>query len=173
MTARRGQHGFTLIELSIVLLIIAIVARVAIPRLRTIAGAELTASTRRLAGMMRYLYEESALRGIVLQLELDLDRQQYWVTRADDTSGLPIEDTDILARRVTLPAEVRIADVFVPGIGKVAQGIVPARFYPEGFADRAVIHLVDDAGHAYTVEVDPVRGRGVVVEGYHDGETTS
>ena len=146
---RTGERGFTLIELSIVIFIIAIVARIAIPRLRSITGAELTAATRRLAHMTRYLYEEAALRGAVLELTF-------------------VEDTDLLARRVRLPPDVRIADVFVPGVGTFAQGTVLTRFYPEGYADRSVIHLTDDGGHAYTVRVDPVQGRGEVSEGYHD-----
>lgn len=165
---RRREQGFTLIELSIVILIIAIVARFAVPKLRTLTAAELGATTRRLAHTTRYLYEEAALRGTVLTLYFDLDRQQYWVARPEEGTGLPVEDTDLLGRRVELPAGVHIADVVVPGAGKLSTGLVPTRFYPEGYADRSVIHLVDSDGHAYTVRIDPVRGRGEVFEGYQD-----
>ncbi len=170
---RRDERGFTLIELSIVVLIIAIVARIAMPRIRSITAAELSAATRRLSATTRYLYEESALRGTPLVLFFDLDRQEYWVARTEEGSGALVEDTDLLARRVTLPSDVRIADVFVPGTGTFSQGLVPTRFYPEGYADRSVIHLVDDGGHAYTLEIDPVRGRGEVSEGYRDVDSSS
>jgi prepilin-type N-terminal cleavage/methylation domain-containing protein len=163
---REAQHGFTLIELSIVVLIIAIVTYFAFPRLRSLSGAELSASTRRLAQTTRYLYEEAALRGSVLTLFFDLDQQQYWVAHTEEGTGYPIEDTDLLARRVALPEGVRITDVDVPGIGTIAQGLVPARFYPEGYADQALVHLADADGHTYTVRVDPLRGRGEVLEGY-------
>ena len=170
---RSGERGFTLIELSIVILIIAIVARFAIPKLRSITGAELTATTRRLANTTRYLYEEAALRGTVLTLYFDLDRQEYWVARSDPETGLPVEDTEPLAKRVRLPPDVRIADVVVPGAGKLSAGLVPTRFYPEGYADRSVIHLGDTEGHAYTLRIDPVRGRAEVFEEYRDLEIDS
>jgi prepilin-type N-terminal cleavage/methylation domain-containing protein len=162
----RLESGFTLIELSIVILIIAIIANFSLPRLRSLTGAELSAATRRLAQMTGYLYDEAGLRGTVLTLTFDLDRQEYWVTHPEEDTGLPVEDTDLLARRVQLPPDVRIADVEVPGAGKISQGVVPTRFYPEGYADRSLIHLADADGHAYTVRVDPVRGRGEVLEGY-------
>jgi len=165
---RGGQHGFTLIELSIVILIILIISYFALPRLFRLTGAELSASTRRLAQTTRYLYEEAALRGTVLTLFFDLDQQQYWVAHTEEGTGFPVEDNDILGRRVTLPPGVRITDVSLPGNGKFAEGLVPTRFYPEGYADRTVIHLADENGRAYTVRVDPVRGRGEVIEGYED-----
>jgi prepilin-type N-terminal cleavage/methylation domain-containing protein len=161
----QAEAGFTLIELSIVVLIIAIVARIAIPRLRSLTGAELTATTRRLANTTRYLYEEAALRGTVLTLYFDLDRQEYWVAHAEEDTDTLVEDTDLLARRVTLPPDVRIADVVVPGVGKFDQGLVSTRFYPEGYADRSVIALVDDEGHSYTLRIDPIRGRAEISEG--------
>jgi prepilin-type N-terminal cleavage/methylation domain-containing protein len=161
----KGKAGFTLVELSIVILIIAIVARIALPRIRSVTGAELTAATRRLAYTTRYLYEEAALRGTVLALYFDLDRQEYWVAHTEEGTGTLVEDTDLLARRVTLPPDVRIADVFVPGVGKFEQGLVPTRFYPEGYADRSVIALADVEGHSYTLRIDPIRGRAEISEG--------
>ncbi len=165
---RRGERGFTLIELSIVILIIAIVTSIALPRLRSVTAAELSAAARRLSATTRYLYEESALRGAPLVLFFDLDHQEYWVAHSEEGTGQLVEDTDLLARRVRLPPAVRIADVFVPGTGTFSEGLVPTRFYPEGYADRSVVHLVDDDGHAYTLQIDPVRGRGEVSEGYRE-----
>jgi len=167
---RSPQSGFTLIELAIVVLVIAIVARIAIPKLRSVTGAELTAATRRLANTTRYLYEEAALRGSVLALYFDLDRQEYWVAHIEDSTGFLVEDTDLLARRVALPEDVHIVDVFVPGVGSFTQGLVPTRFYPEGYADRSIVHLADEEGHAYTLRIDPILGRADVDEGYQNVE---
>src|ERR1700752_1618138 len=80
----RAPVGFTLLELAIVLLILAIAAAFVIPRLRDTDSAALTASTARLATPLRNLYEEAALRRRPMRLNLDLDEQSYWVTVLDD-----------------------------------------------------------------------------------------
>ncbi len=78
--------GFTLIELSVVLLIIAIAASFVAPRLRDPETTALAAAASRLATTARYLYDEAAYRRIPLRLNLDLDRQAYFVT---ELGGIP------------------------------------------------------------------------------------
>jgi general secretion pathway protein H len=168
----RSDRGFTLIELTIVVFIIAIVAGIAIPRLRDVTGVELTSTTRRLSNTVRYLYEEAALRGLPYALVFDLDSQTYWVSKLDSETGEYVEDDSLLSRKVTLPDGVRVVDVILPVAGKVAAGIAPTHFYPEGFADESVVHLADERDHAYTLRIDPVRGRGEVYDGYKEFEIT-
>ncbi len=169
----RPSPGFTLVELAIVLFIIGIISGLAIPRLRDVSAAELTATAQRLSHTVRYVYEESAMRGTVVALAFDLDRQAYWVSKLDPSTGQFVEDTSLLSRRVELPPDVRIADVVLPTVGKVYQGLAPTHFYPEGYADRTVVHLMDRKGHALTLRIDPVRGWGEVLEGYKDFEAVS
>ena len=167
---RASRAGFTLVELAIVLFIIGIIAGFAIPKLRDVSAAELAAAARRLSHTTRYLYEEAAVRGIVVALVFDLDHQAYWVVKLDSATGQFVEDSSLLSRRVDLPPDVRIADVVLPAVGKLYQGVAPTHFYPEGYADRTVVHLVNPQSRAYTLRIDPVRGWGEVVEGYKDFE---
>jgi general secretion pathway protein H len=173
LRAVRSDRGFTLIELSIVVFIIAIVAGIAIPRLRDVSGVELTSTTRRLSNTVRYVYEEAALRGLPYALVFDLDAQTYWVSMLDPETGEYVADDSLLSRKVALPDGVRVVDVILPVAGKVAGGLAPTHFYPEGFADESVIHLADQRDHAYTLRIDPVRGRGEVYEGYKEFEITA
>ncbi|MGH7822058.1 MAG: pilus assembly FimT family protein [Candidatus Binatia bacterium] len=165
--------GFTLIELSIVLFVIAIVSGIAIPRLRDLTAAELTSTTRRLANTARYLAEEAAFRSTTYALNLDIENNAWWVTRFDRNTGEFRGDDSLLSRRVALSPEIRISDVVLPALGKVSEGVAPTYFYPEGYADPTVIHLVDARNNAMTVRVDPVRGLGEVFEGYKDFDTAS
>jgi general secretion pathway protein I len=135
--------GFTLIELTIVIFVIAIVSAITVPRLRGLAAVELSATTRRLSNTTRFLFEEAAFQSTTYALNLDIGNQAYWVTRFDRESGEFVEDPSILTRRVALPRDIRMVDVVLPAYGKLDGGIAIAFFYPEGFADPAVIHLID------------------------------
>ena len=170
MHSFRGSGGFTLIELTIVIFVIAIISAIAVPRLRDLTTVELGAATRRISNTTRFLFEEAALRNDTFALNFDLDNQIYWVTRFDRTTGEFSEDPSLLTRRVAMPPDVRILDVVVPSVGKVAEGVAPAYFYPEGFADPAVIHLEDARENVYTIRVNPVRGIGEIFDGYQDFE---
>lgn len=162
--------GFTLIELTIVIFVMAIISAIAIPRLRDLAAVELASTARRLSNTTRLLFEEAAFRNATFALNFDLENQVYWVTRFERETGEFTDDTSLLTDRVVLPPDIRILDVVVPAFGKIAEGIVPTYFHPEGFADPAVIHLVDAHDNAYTVRVNPVRGIGEVFDGYQDFE---
>jgi general secretion pathway protein H len=78
-----GQAGFTLIELGLVLLIIAVALTFIVPRFRDQSHVELLSQTRRLATLFRFLQHEAILNGRVYQLNFDLDQQRYFVTSAD------------------------------------------------------------------------------------------
>ncbi len=162
--------GFTLIEISLVLLIIAIVLALAVPRLRSISGAELSAQARRLSNTFRYLRSEAILSGQVYQLRYDLNRQRYWAaldpeSREEGDAGLGSES---LIRPLSLPSPVGISDIVLPEtVGKVQGGVVWTNFYPDGVIDTTVIHL-DDGRRAYTLWVNPVTGRLFLTQGYFD-----
>lgn len=165
---RRRAAGFTLIEVSLVLLLIAIVLALAIPRLRSLSGAELSRQARRLSNTFRYLRSQAILTGRVYRLNYDVGLERYWVTIVNDCSdpgGVP-EDGP-LGRPVSLPDPVGISDIVLQGIGKVQQGLVMTCFYPDGYIDPTVVHL-DDGREAYTLYVNSLTGRAALTAGYFD-----
>lgn len=162
---RTSDDGFTLLELTVVVFILAIVSSFVVPRISDVAGVELGATARRIGQSVRYLYEEAALRGTVYGLVFDLEEQRVHVVRLDAETGEFAEDDALLSRALTIPDGVRLVAVVLPSVGRLDQGAIPVYFYPEGFADPAWIQLADDRERAYTVIVDPIRGRADVVDG--------
>lgn len=167
----RADAGFTLIEIGLVLLIIAIAVALVVPRFRDQSHAELISQTRKLASTFRFLQQEAILNGRVYRLNIDLDQQRYFITSAEadsDVNGFT-QETGILGRNVALPASLQIADVDVPLVsGKLYEGLAYTHFYPDGYVDATVVHL-DNGQEVYTLYVDqPITGRAYVASGYLD-----
>jgi general secretion pathway protein H len=165
---RDGSSGFTLLELSVVLVILGIAASFVAPRLRDPEGMALSASAARLATTVRYLYDEAAYERVPMRLNLDLDRQVYFVTElggdADRPEFMPARSA--LARPVALPDAVAFRDVVLPAVGTVTEGTVFAQFSPDGWADPLVVHLRSRAGADVTIAIEPLTGRTRIAEGY-------
>jgi general secretion pathway protein H len=167
----RGQAGFTLIEIGLVLLIMGVVLALVVPRFRDQGHAQLISQTRKLAAMVRFLQQEAILNGRVYRLNFDLDQQHYFVTSAEEGEEASAfeRESGILAKDVTMPDPVRVADVDVPLVtGKVYEGVALAHFYPDGYVDPLVVHI-DNGQEVYTLYVpDGLTGRAYVASGYLD-----
>ncbi|MCK6556710.1 GspH/FimT family pseudopilin [Candidatus Binatia bacterium] len=167
----RGEAGFTLLEISLVVLILGVMLTLLLPRLRDPGRAELDAQARRLMLVFRLLRSEAVLNGSAYRLNYDLDQQRYWAMPQEGGDLMDFaRDMGSLARGTQLVAPVGIADVVLPTlVGKVAEGQVYTVFYPDGSVDPTVIHL-GNGREAYTLWLNPMNGRLVADRGYQDVE---
>jgi prepilin-type N-terminal cleavage/methylation domain-containing protein len=171
-TVRLDCSGFTLLELTLVLVIMAAVFALVIPRLRDPGRAELEAESHHLVLTFRLLRSEAVLNGSAYRLNYDLDQQRYWVTPGDASVDLAQFARDIgrLARGTRLERPVAIVDVVLPTLaGKVVQGQIYTVFYPDGSVDPTVIHLANGRD-AYTLWLNPMNGRLNMDTGYREVE---
>jgi prepilin-type N-terminal cleavage/methylation domain-containing protein len=157
---RRHPNGFTLIELAIVLLIIAITVTVVFPKLGNgfLQQAQLRGSVNRLASFAEYAYQHAAITRLTHLLYLDTEMGTYWVTsQASDDQAVPVTDTFNLKGR--LPENVRFLSVELQGMGSCSKDIVTIRFSPLGWADPAKIHLICSTGETMAVIINELSGR--------------
>ncbi len=164
-----GSAGFTLLEISLVLLIMAVVLMLTVPRLRDPGRAELLSQSKRLVNIFKLLRSEAVLNGYAYRLNYDLTAQRYWVT-ADQSADLGdfVHELGTLARGTQLKEPVGIADIVLPTLaGKIQQGQIYTVFYPDGSIDPTVIHLATPR-EAYTLWLNPMNGRLNMAVGYHD-----
>jgi prepilin-type N-terminal cleavage/methylation domain-containing protein len=159
--------GFTLLELAVVLLLIGLVMAIAMPRFHAFQGAEIRSESRRLASRSHYLYEEAGAQKVLLRLNFDLNHSTYFVTRLDPFAPRPyfVPETGPAGGVVTMPADVRLRDVWVQGSGLFRSGIVGFEFYPGGTVDAAIIHLFDRNGDVMTIAIDPFSGKAAITSG--------
>jgi general secretion pathway protein H len=168
---RRREGGFTLIEIGLVLLIIATVVALVVPRFRDQSLQELQSQTRKLAATFRFLQEEAILNGRVYRLNFDLDQQRYFVTEADleDESAFTQTTSGVLSHDVILPSTVQIADVDTPESGgKLYEGVALAHFFPDGFVEPMAVHLQNGQEFYKLNDANGLTGRAHVAAGYID-----
>jgi len=140
---------------------------IAMPYIGGLTDAELKSASRRLAGRATYLFDEASAHKLVIQLVFDLNANAYFVMTADPYSPQPtfFPDHSLAGRRVVLPNSVRIRDVTVEGIGTLARGTIATQFYPQGYVDGTLIHLVDSKGRVMTIEINPLTGQVMIAKG--------
>lgn len=161
------QRGFTLLELAIVIFIMALMFTLAMPYMGGYRQAELKSQSRRLAGRASYLYDEAATHKLVLRLIFDIDHQRYAVARLDPYSANPkfVADHSTEGNMVIMPPSVQIRDVTVDGQGSFNKGVVACQFYPEGYVDATLIHLMDLSGNVMTLAINPLTGQVSIFAG--------
>ncbi len=168
----RGARGFTLLELALVMFIMGLMLSLVMPYLGGFRYAKLKSETRRLAGRASYLFDEASGQKVVLRLVFDIDHNGYWVARYDpysirlsDKEPIFIPDKGPGAHPILLPPDVRIRDVTVEGIGTVNKGQAFCQFYPEGYVDATVVHLMDASGNVMTLALNPLTGEVEIAAG--------
>jgi general secretion pathway protein H len=72
------QSGLTLIELGISLLIVGLLFAAVLPSVEGVTGVRARESAAKMTGMVRYLYNQSALSGRPCRMTFDLDQKMYW-----------------------------------------------------------------------------------------------
>jgi general secretion pathway protein H len=138
-TRNTDRSGFTLIELAVVTLLIALFAGLTIPLLSGGGARELRSTSRRISGMTRWCYNEAALTGLEHRLVFDLQRQVFFAQRLE-ADGELITLTGPGKER-SPAGQTRIEDVAIIGRGKFNSQTVTTRILPAGWLEETVIHL--------------------------------
>lgn len=161
LSSAADTAGFTLLELAVVMFLMGLIMMIAMPYFGSLQPAQLRSESRRLASRANYLYQEAGAQKVLIRLTFDLDYNGYFVTRLDPFAIRPafMPEGGPAGVRVLLPVGVRIRDVWVEGIGTLTRGQISTQFYPSGYVDATVLHLVDDQGEVFTIAFDPFTGR--------------
>lgn len=136
------EKGYTLIEISVVIVLVGVIFLLAIPRVQdTLTNDRMRSAVRNLSGAARDLKASAVREQVDHFLHLDLDKRVVWNTRDDMTAEVR---TVRRSQARPLPSGVRIADVAFADEGKKNQGEVIIRFFTQGYVQPAAIHLTDD-----------------------------
>lgn len=165
-TSNTDHSGFTLIELAVVTLLIALFAGLTIPLLSGGDARELRSTSRRISGMTRWCYNEAALTGLEHRLVFDLQRQIFFAQRLEsDGELIPLTGP---GRERSPAGETKIKDVTVSGRGKFSSQTVTTRILPAGWLEETVIHLEAGDQAQSTVRLMSLTGVSEIYDGYRE-----
>ncbi|MBU4581634.1 MAG: prepilin-type N-terminal cleavage/methylation domain-containing protein, partial [Proteobacteria bacterium] len=106
------ERGYTLIELSVVVLLIGMMLFLAVPRVRdSLLNDDLKATTRQIVGAAREMRNEAVREQVDYLIHLDLAKPGFWTYSADTTAE---KRAELRKRAVRFPEGIRIADVRQP-----------------------------------------------------------
>lgn len=168
-TSRAGswssRSGFTLVELALVVLLLSLFSVLSLPLLSAVGDDAMERSARRLAGTVKYLYNEAALSGLEYRIVYDLDDRSYR-TRRLETDG-ELTEVGGSGRGRSLYGEVAFEDLTIPGRGTFQSGELTTRVLPIGWMEETLVHLRQD-DRQMTLHLQPYTGTTKVYEGYRD-----
>ena len=159
------DRGYTLIELSVVVLLIGMMLLIAVPRVRdTLLNDDLKATTRRLVGVSRELRNEAVREQVDFILTLDFNQPGFWSYSADTTAE---KRSEIRKKAIRFPEGIRISGVRHPEEVRKTEGEASIRFFRKGYTEPTVIHLVKD-DRTFTLVFNPFLPAVSVYEKYVD-----
>lgn len=145
-------HGFTLIEIAVVILLISIMLLVAVPRLPDSPLTDQTRKTKRWVILKVQDLKGRAVRDQkTYTLHVGIDSKRLWVTSDDMTD----ESKDQAEKNAfKLDEDLKVLDVEFPGDLRVASGRVDVSFFAKGYSDRAIIHMADNEAR-FSFQIEP------------------
>ncbi|HUJ10435.1 MAG TPA: GspH/FimT family pseudopilin [Verrucomicrobiae bacterium] len=160
---RIRRSGFTLIELSIALFIIAIIMAVSVPSFIRSYNASLMNSTgRAVITSCQFARLNAVLRQQKVEFNIDLDRQVIWLTQTDTNETDDADASVQTLKTIEIPSRVGIVSAQVGDQPLQQRGQVEATFYPNGTCDAFQITLRGtEKGSGLAIVVDPVTSRAV------------
>jgi general secretion pathway protein H len=162
-----NRHGFTLIEIAVVLAIIGLVLLVVLPRLPSSDSENLKISARTLASTVRYLQDRAATGRTTYYLHLEPGTENVRVMELG-ADGSEKEPGDPLLRKRMVKEGIIVADVIIPRLGKINDGQVRLDIGTSGLRDFVTIHLRSPDSSFWTVMAFPSSGKVKVYTGYQE-----
>ena len=156
---KHSQKGFTLVEVIITLLVIALAVAISIPSVsRGTAVLSLRTTARDILNTLRYARQKAVTEQMGMQVTVDQENQMVRVTN----------DLGEGNRAYILPDNVMIRNVALGGI-ETSEGASTVHFLPNGSSDNVEILLESKNGSYVKIISDPITG-GACIRPVPEGE---
>jgi prepilin-type N-terminal cleavage/methylation domain-containing protein len=155
------KKGFTLIELSLVILVIGMVLSLVLPNVGIHKSKlEKEREIEKISQTIKSLYDLSQVQNKEITLLFNLDENKLQAV------SLIGGEEEYLLPEKRLSSYLKIKDIINFKGDKITEGIVPLIFNPAGFVEPATIHFIDEGSKFYTFFINPLTGQSRVDNGY-------
>lgn len=150
------RQGFTLVELVVVIVILALIGMISVPLLFNRLGTDERTSLRRIVGTVKELYNEATLTRDEHQLEFDLDRHTMKAYRMRTVAADQVEK-EAFRREIAL-APLTLQQIDVEGQGSFRSGQVTVRIFPLGWMEQTRLYVRHADGNDMQLIFSPLTG---------------
>lgn len=164
-TGKLNKRGFTLVEILLVIVLIAIVIALAVPSTRDVlSGDSLKKASRQFIGLERKLRVEAVRDQMDYILCIDVPNAAYWIISSDMTSE---KQAEVKKRQQHLPHDVAITDIVDENNKKNSTGESRIIFKKSNICSPAIIHLAYQEDKM-TLVINPFLGVTDIRDKYTD-----
>jgi prepilin-type N-terminal cleavage/methylation domain-containing protein len=139
----RDRHGFTLLELIVVLFVISIVMALALPSFTDLGERKLKSEVREMASLLRYMNDSAIARKETYFIRFDIDKGMVSWTGPDGKRGKSFDDINGVSTQAT---------------GRVSKGEITFFFEPLGTRENISVHM-SDGSNEMSVTLHHLSGR--------------
>ena len=176
----RGQGGFTLIELIVVVVIVGLMAMITVTKLDFLVPKyRLRGAARDVGSVLGLGKAHAAANGKDVYFEVNLAQGEYWLLapfpKAEpgddamtDVSSRPLEYQAIFQR--SLPDGIQFTDVILGDKDRSNNGISRARLSALGASAHIILNMKNDEGREMSVKLNGFTGIISYVEGRQEAE---
>lgn len=166
-SAVRNESGFTLIELTVVVLLIGLIVAVAATRLDSMVPKyRLRGAARDVGSILRQGKSRAAAQGKDLYFEMDLSRGQYWLLAPFPKEDAGQDPKAVDGRAVEyqpvfvhhLPDGVQFTDVILGDKDKVTTGHARLRLTPYGTSSHTIVNFRNSENREIALKMNGYTG---------------
>lgn len=154
--------GFTLIELIVVVSLLAMISLISLPLMMNQGDGAEKRILRRMAGVVKQLYNEATLTSDEHLLVFDFDHNSLLAYRLRDRGG--VVEKESFGKEISL-APLSLQQVDIEGQGSFRAGQVTVRIFPLGWMEQTRAKLVSEGGTTTHLAFSPLTGSTKIDDG--------